>query len=134
MAGLRHAARGWNRILLKLPPERRRWAAVALVGWWLSPLTAWNDAFTNIPLSLGIAYAAKAIGIPFDPKIVSVGAYIFTTALGLALLWIGLGKLSLPRPGALRSGRLLWASVRILVYSALVLLTAWSIQKLVSGS
>jgi hypothetical protein len=126
--------REWRRIVSVVPPGRRRWAAMALVGWWLSPLTAWNDAFTNIPLAIGIAYLLRAAGAGIDPRVAAVGAYIFTNVLGLALLWIGVGKLSLPRRRSPWTGGVLQLVIRIIVYAALVFVTVWWLQELLSGS
>ena len=125
--------REWRRIIAVVPPGRRRWAAVALVGWWLSPLTAWNDAFTNIPLAIGMAYLLRAAGARIDPRAAAVGAYVFTNVLGLALLWIGVGKLSLPRREALGTGSVLRLVIRIAVYAVLVFMTVWWLQELLSG-
>ncbi len=130
MSGMRATARKWERILSSLPPAKRRWAVAALVGWWLSPLTAWNDAFTNIPLAVGLAYLVAASGCDIEMKTLSVAAYVFTNLLGLALLWIGVGKLSFPRETRPTSrGWLLRALARTAVYAVLVYLAVWSIQK-----
>jgi hypothetical protein len=132
---IRAVAREWTRALSLLPPERRRWGIVALLGWWLSPLTAWNDAFTNIPLALGAAYLLGVLGIPVDPKAAAVTAYIFTNVLGIALLWIGAGKLIVRRPRvrrAINAGWFLRAGLRIAVYACLVYLTVWSIERMLA--
>jgi hypothetical protein len=134
--GIRTAARKWDRALASLPPGRRAWGAVTLLGWWLSPLTAWNDSFTNVPLAIGIAWLLGRLGCPADRKALAVAAYIFTNVLGIVLLWMGAGKLSFPRetrPSS-RGGWILQALARTLVYAALVYVTVWSIQALLSGA
>ena len=120
----------WKRILSAVPPERRRWALVALIGWWLSPLTAWNDAFTNIPLAIGTVYLLRAMGWEVEPKGAAVVAYILTNLVGLGMLSIGVGKISLARPGSPRPGWLLRAALRVAVYIALSVLVVWSIEKM----
>jgi hypothetical protein len=133
---IRALAREWIRALSILPRERRRWGAVALLGWWLSPLTIWNDAFTNIPLAIGSAWLLRAIGIPVDPKVAAVAAYVATNLLGIVFLWVGIGKLALRGPAGrreVRKGWFLGAAIRIAVYAALVWLTVWSIQRLAAG-
>jgi hypothetical protein len=129
----RAVAREWRRIISAVPPGKRRWAAVALVGWWLSPLTAWNDTFTNIPLAIGIAYLARIAGLKIDPQITAVGAYVLTNVLGMALLWIGVGKLSLPHKEIIRKSNIARTVLRILVYAALVYVMVWWIQEMLSG-
>jgi len=62
--------------------------AAFLVGWVLSPLTWWNDAFVNIPLSYLIAnivfYCAH---IPLGWTLL-IGIYWFTNILGLCLMYL----------------------------------------------
>jgi hypothetical protein len=65
--------------------------------------------------------------------VAAVAAYIFTNVLGLALLWIGVGKLSLPRRESLGTGSVLRLVIRIAVYAALVFVTVWWLQELLSG-
>ncbi|UXD21926.1 hypothetical protein IPA_09660 [Ignicoccus pacificus DSM 13166] len=60
-------------------------AAVAFIGFMLSPLTPWNDSFVNIPLAILIAMALRPI-VSFD-----IGywiGYTLTNVLGLAMLFI----------------------------------------------
>ncbi len=126
-------ARGrWTRILNAVPPSRRRWAVVALAGWWLSPLTAWNDAFTNIPLSLGLVYLLRALGFRVDPRPAAVVVYLLTNVLGLFMLWLGMGKVSAFRPGPPPRRWMLRVLARVVLYAALALLSAWAIEEMLS--
>lgn len=124
----------WKRILSAVPPGRRRWAVVALVGWWLSPLTAWNDAFTNIPLAIGLVYLLRAMGFPVEPKAAAVVAYLLTNLLGLLMLSIGMGKISMARPGPPPKNWVLWTALRVAVYIGLCVLVVWAIQKMLAES
>ena len=136
MIWIRALAREWTNVLAMIPPGRRRWGIVALIGWWLSPLTAWNDSFTNIPLAIGSAYLLRALGAGVDPEAASVAAYVLTNVLGIVLLWLGVGKLSLGRQRRARKvnpGWFLRAGIRTLVYAALVYATVWSIQRMLAG-
>ncbi len=125
--------RAWTRLLSAVPPERRRWAIVALVGWWLSPLTAWNDAFTNIPISIAAAYVLRALGAPVELKVTAVVVYLLTNVLGLAMLAAGLGKLSWAELGPLSRRGLLRLAARTVVYAFLVALVIWSIERMLAG-
>ena len=128
MQRFRAVARHWYRLPSSLRPGQRRWWIVAIAGWWLSPLTAWNDAFTNIPLALGIVWLLRLSGVPLEPKAASVTAYILTNVVGTVLLWIGVVKLDLPSPGKARPWRFLRAAMRTAIYAALVWLAVRTIQ------
>jgi len=125
--------RPWTRILSAVPPQRRRWAVVALVGWWLSPLTVWNDAFTNIPISIAVVYLLRALGAPIEPKTTAVVVYLLTNVLGLAMLAAGVGKLSWAKPGPRSRWWLLRLAARIAVYALLVVLVVWSLEEMLAG-
>ena len=108
----------------------RFWAAVVLLGWWLSPLTAWNDSFTNIPLAIAIAWLLRALGLPTDPKITVLCAYLFTNLLGIVLLWIGgrrLAARAAAAPG--RKGSALSILLRLLLHAGLLALAVWAFQE-----
>ena len=123
----------WARILYAVPPGRRKWAVVALIGWWLSPLTAWNDAFTNIPLSIGAVFLLRALGIQVEPRITAVVVYVLTNLLGLLMLWVGMGKVIRQRPGPPPRRWLPRMLLRLAMYAAMVFLTAWALQTLLQS-
>jgi len=107
---------------------------VALAGWWLSPLTVWNDAFTNIPLSIGVVFLLRSLGVPVDPGPAAVVVYLLTNVLGLFLLWLGMGRISAFRPGPPPRRWMLGVILRVVLYAVLALLTAWAIQEMLSNA
>jgi hypothetical protein len=123
----------WTRILHSVPPGRRKWAIVALIGWWLSPLTAWNDVFTNIPLSIGAVFLLRALGVPVEPWITAVVVYVLTNILGLAMLWVGMGKVFRERPGPPPRRWLPRMLLRLALYAVMVFLTAWALQSMLQS-
>ncbi|RLG84053.1 MAG: hypothetical protein DRO40_02490 [Thermoprotei archaeon] len=63
-------------------------AIIFTIGYILSPLTWWNDAFVNIPLSYVIAsILAFFLGNEMFPLLFSL-SYLFTNILGFALMHI----------------------------------------------
>jgi hypothetical protein len=60
--------------------------ALFLIGWLLSPLTFWNDAFINIPLSYMIANLLFRV-FKGDFLALLLGAYWFTNLAGLAIMY-----------------------------------------------
>ncbi len=44
--------------------RRLAWGAAAAVGYILSPLSAWNDAFVNVPIALAVARLLEPLGVP----------------------------------------------------------------------
>ena len=59
---------------------------IFFIGWILSPFTAWNDLFVNIPLSYLIAdFLYIFVRPPFSWLF--MGSYIFTNILGLFLMF-----------------------------------------------
>lgn len=60
---------------------------VFFIGWMLSPLTFWNDAFVNIPLSYLIANLLMLF-IRSDFLLLVLVSYWFTNALGLYMMYI----------------------------------------------
>jgi hypothetical protein len=131
MSGFRWPGRRWTRVLSALPPGRRRWAVVALIGWWLSPLTAWNDAFTNIPLSIATVYLLKALGAEIDAGSAAVVVYVVTNVVGLLLLWIGMGKVTSGRSAGPRPWSPLRLAVRTVLYAVLVYFSVQGIEKMI---
>ena len=59
-----------------------------MIGFILSPLSWWNDAVVNIPLSVaGGALLNKALGIPFDVGVAA--SYLASNVVGMALVVVG---------------------------------------------
>jgi hypothetical protein len=65
---------------------------LAFVGYMLSPLSWWNDAFVNLPLALVFAWAVSAFYEPAFAVSLVVG-YWLTNVLGLVLLHKGAQRL-----------------------------------------
>ena len=65
----------------------RRLARLVLgvVGYLLSPLSLWNDAFVNVPISLAIGWACELAWRGSFPACFAAG-YAATNALGIALM------------------------------------------------
>jgi len=64
---------------------------VGLIGFLLSPLSWWNDAFVNLPLAVAFGWLIALIYKPaFEPAVV-VG-YWLTNVAGLILMHKGVGR------------------------------------------
>jgi hypothetical protein len=60
-------------------------SVVGVIGFLLSPLSWWNDAFVNLPLALGFAWVIALFYKPaFEPSVV-IG-YWLTNVLGFVLM------------------------------------------------
>ena len=65
--------------------RRLAWGFAALVGYILSPLSPWNDAFVNIPIALTTAKALHRL-IGLREAIGFQIGYIASNVLGMALM------------------------------------------------
>lgn len=94
---------------------------VGLVGYLLSPLSPWNDAFLNIPLAYACAWLVSLAYRPaFLPALII--AYWITNIVGLILLHKGAVK-ALQKRGeraAYGKGAFMKDIVWSLVYTALI--------------
>src|SRR5947207_15508418 len=83
---------------------------LALVGFMLSPLSWWNDAFVNLPLALAFAWLASSVCVKswretvFDGSLI-VG-YWLTNVLGFVLLHKGARQMIATETGASARGDL----------------------------
>lgn len=72
---------------------------LAVIGYLLSPLSWWNDAFVNLPLALAFAWIVSAMYKPIFATALIVG-YWLTNVLGFVLMHKGaqqfLSEKSLP--------------------------------------
>lgn len=75
---------------------RLAYAAAAVVGYILSPLSPWNDAFVNVPIALGFSLLLRGLGV--DPFIGFQLGYTLSNAAGIALLYLGLRGAAGERP------------------------------------
>ena len=92
--------------------------ATFFLGWLLSPLTSWNDAFVNIPLAYILSIAAVKV-FRTDFVITLLGAYWFTNILGIAMMVVS-GQ-SIFRDKAHRARELAVILGTVIVYSLLMI-------------
>lgn len=75
--------------------KRKHWlqgGLLGFIGFMLSPLSWWNDAFINIPLAAGFGWIVGAVYKPaFQPAVVF--AYWLTNLAGLVLMHKGAEKI-----------------------------------------
>ena len=68
--------------------KRKRWwqgGVLGIVGFLLSPLSWWNDAFINLPLAIAFAWLVGLIYKPaFEPAVVF--GYWLTNVIGFVLM------------------------------------------------
>ena len=73
-------------------PERLKYTVVGLLGFLLSPLSWWNDAFVNLPLAylfaLPFSLISQSLLLP-----ALIAGYWLTNVLGLVLMQAGVRKL-----------------------------------------
>jgi hypothetical protein len=60
-----------------------------IAGWWLSPLSFYNDFIVNLPLTLAISYPFIHFGNWNKPMVVGA-AYTLTNILGFVFIYVGL--------------------------------------------
>ncbi len=69
---------------------------IAVIGFILSPLTWWNDAFVNIPIAWGVATLVSLIKRDwFEPALYL--AYLGTNVLGFVMMHVGV-RMGLTKP------------------------------------
>ena len=94
---------------------------LGFIGFMLSPLSWWNDAFVNLPLALAFAWLVSLIYAPAFGAAVVVG-YWLTNVLGFVLMHKGGQKLLSNEAQKPYSRRNLLRDVFIsLLYTALIL-------------
>src|SRR5215475_8182894 len=70
---------------------------LGFIGFMLSPLSWWNDAFVNLPLALAFAWIVGLVYRPAFSAALIIG-YWLTNVLGLVLLQKGGSKLISDQP------------------------------------
>jgi len=94
---------------------------LTLVGFMLSPLSWWNDAFVNLPLALAFAWIISLFYRPaFEISLVM--GYWLTNVAGLVLMHKGAQSLAAKTPNIYSRRELIKDVVISLVYTALILL------------
>jgi hypothetical protein len=103
---------------------------LAIVGYLLSPLSWWNDAFINLPLAVGFAWVAGFLYPPAREKsvfeaLIIIG-YWLTNVAGFILLHKGGEKIWSGKPQPFTWKSLLKDVVISLLYTTLiVVLVKW---------
>ena len=103
------------------------------MGYLLSPLSWWNDAFINIPLALAFAWAVSFFYKPAFPASLIIGYWI-TNVLGFTLMHKGAGQVFSEKPPAKLRRELLTDVIVSLFYTgAIVVLIKFGILKPFAG-
>jgi len=68
-------------------------SVLGVIGFILSPLSWWNDAFVNIPLAIGFGWLVATLYKPLFQPAVVVG-YWLTNVLGFVLMHKGAEKMA----------------------------------------
>ncbi len=84
-------------LVVERPPGTGRgrvagFGALATLGYILSPLSWWNDAFVNIPLAIVIAKLLSLAGVDF--AVAFYTAYAATNVAGMVMLHVGVHGLA----------------------------------------
>ncbi len=91
---------------------------VFFIGWLLSPLTFWNDAFINIPLSyLAASMVVKLFGVDF--LITVIVFYWISNFIGLSMMYASGKYIVQNTKGMLKE--LISLIVTITVYTAILM-------------
>lgn len=103
-------------------PERLKHTFIGLIGFILSPLSWWNDAFVNIPIAYVIAIPfgmiSKSLFVP-----AMVISYWLTNIVGLLLLHAGVRRMA---DGKLPPMKWKGAVIASLIYTAAIATLALS--------
>jgi len=94
---------------------------MATIGFWLSPLSWWNDAFVNIPLALAFAWLVSFFYQPAFTASVILG-YWLTNVLGLVLLHKGTRKIISEKPAVDGRRELLQDVIVSLIYTGVIVI------------
>jgi hypothetical protein len=117
--------------LASFPPPPGNWAfmawkrkisggIMATIGFWLSPLSWWNDAFVNLPLALVFAWLVSFFYKPAFTASLIVG-YWLTNVLGFVLLHKGARKMLSEKPPPEWRRELLKDVIVSLVYTGVII-------------
>src|SRR6266567_656286 len=95
---------------------------LGFVGFMLSPLSWWNDAFVNLPLALAFAWVISLFYLPAFKPAVIIG-YWLTNVLGFVLMHKGASKIVAGKEQRPYSSRDFFRDLLIsLLYTFLILL------------
>lgn len=94
--------------------------ALATIGYLLSPLSWWNDAFVNIPLALVFAWLVSFLYQPAFTASLILG-YWLTNVVGLVLMHKGARQIFLEKPPPASRRELLLDVLVSLVYTGVII-------------
>ena len=92
---------------------------LASIGYILSPLSWWNDAFINIPLSIAVAYLLHAL-LGLNRLIGFYLGYMITNAAGMFLLIYG-GQLIMQKPHRVNNAVVIATSIAYSIIASVLL-------------
>ena len=91
-----------------------------VIGWLLSPFSFYNDIIVNVPLSLLLARCVMSTTGIDNPSVYG-WAYLFTNALGVLLVFLGLHLAKKKsRCGQLSLGKTAWSLFIFAIVSMVV--------------
>jgi hypothetical protein len=106
---------------------------LATIGFLLSPLSWWNDAFINIPLALLFAWLVSFVYKPAFTASLILG-YWLTNVIGLVLMHKGARQMLSNEPATGTRRELLTDIIVSLIYTVvIVVLVKWEILKPLAG-
>lgn len=69
--------------------QKKFWGGVLVfLGFWLSPLSPWNDLFTNLPIAYAFGFLFSLISESFFAPMIIVG-YWLSNVMGFVLMHYG---------------------------------------------
>ncbi|MBI5633923.1 MAG: hypothetical protein HZA15_10650 [Nitrospirae bacterium] len=71
--------------------DKLKGSALACIGYMLSPLSWWNDAYVNIPIAYACAWLVSLLYPNFFPGVFA-GTYLLTNIVGFVLLQKGIAR------------------------------------------
>lgn len=107
---------------------------ISLIGFWLSPLSWWNDIFVNVPLALGLTYSTWfffSLGHIYLSQLILIISFIIwyfiTNVLGFILLHHGISSF-------LHNRKEVQSLVHSFVYSVFYVIVVVIIWYMISGT
>ncbi|MBI5134306.1 MAG: hypothetical protein HZA81_02905 [Candidatus Taylorbacteria bacterium] len=110
--------------MTKSRPRKVLGSFLVFLGFWLSPLSPWNDVFTNVPIAYAFGFVFSFFYPPLFFPLVVIG-YWLTNALGFVLMHYGYAHLH-SRHGAY-SFRKHWKTYALAttLYTLLIVVLIW---------
>jgi hypothetical protein len=92
---------------------------IFFIGWMLSPLTFWNDAFVNIPISYILASLARRF-IKADFLLLVLIFYWISNGIGILMMFFSGKSIMQDKGGRLRS--LVKLLITVVIYSTIIII------------